>query len=115
MGNMVNSSGAFYSNDAGFSTSPESKYYDKYTYGTSYKTHGRGKLGDATKETLKTFGSDDGGWYSDLANFPDSGDSRFMRGGYSRNGSSAGLFAFSRDTGSSISPRSAHAVACVRR
>ncbi len=115
MGNMVNSSGAFYSNDAGFSTSPESKYYDKYTYGTSYKTHGRGKLGDATKETLKTFGSDDGGWYSDLANFPDSGDSWFMRGGYSRNGSSAGLFAFSRDTGSSISPRSAHAVACVRR
>ena len=72
MGNMVNSSGKFYSSSSGFSTPPDSIYYDSYTYGTSYTTHGRGKLGDATKETLKTFESDTGGWYSDYAYFPDS-------------------------------------------
>ena len=114
MGNMVNSSGNFYSSSAGFSTPPDSIYYDSYTYGTSSTTHGRGKLGDATKETLKTFGSISGGWYSDYANFPFSSRSWFGRGGYSYDGSNVGLFNFYNHTGSSYSNISARAVVCVR-
>ena len=113
MGNMVNSSGTFYSSSAGFSTPPDSIYYDSYTYGTSSTTHGRGKLGDATKETLKTFGRSSGGWYSDYAYFPNSSSSWFYRGGYSI-GSYTGLFHFDIYTGGSHSFRSARAVACVR-
>ena len=81
MGNMVNSSGAFYSQSSGFSSAPNAKYYDKYTYNSSNTTYGRGKLGDATKETLSSFGSTSGGWYGNYAYFV-SGGSWFMRGGY---------------------------------
>ena len=114
MGNMVNSSGDFYPSSLGFSETPDSKYYDSYTYGTSSTTHGRGKLGDATKETLKIFGNDLGGWYSDLARFPSSSYSWFNLGGYYYNGSNAGLFNFNNSHGGSDSSRSARAVACVR-
>ena len=93
MGNMVNTSGEFYSSSAG-TFSPDAKYYDAYTYNTSGTTHGRGKLGDATKETLKTFGSVTGGWYGDYAYFPYSTYSWFMRGGRSTNGANAGVFGF---------------------
>ena len=114
MGNMVNSSGNFYSNYSGFSTPPDSIYYDSYTYGTSSTTHGRGKLGDATKETLKTFGSYTGGWYSDRADFPSSGEHWFIRGGRNSSGSSVGLFSFTSNRGDDWSHISARAVACVR-
>ena len=68
MGNMKNSSNTFYSSNAGFTTAPDAKYYDSYKYdSSSNKTHARGKLGDATKETLATFGNTSGGWYSDYA------------------------------------------------
>ena len=95
---------------------PDSKYYDSYTYDSSSNTtHGRGKLGDATKETLKTFGNNTGDWYSDYAYFPNSSYSWFVRGGSYYDGSFAGLFSFSGGTGSSDSDLSARAVACVRR
>ena len=110
MGNMVNSSGTFYSSSAGFSSAPDAKYYDKYTYGTSSTTHGRGKLGDATKETLSTFGSVSGGWYSDYADFVNSSFSWFFRGGGYDNGSNAGVFYFYSLNGYSYSNRSARAV-----
>ena len=103
MGNMVNSSGGFYSSSSGFSSAPDAKYYDKYTYGTSTTTHGRGKLGDATKETLSTFGSSHGGWYSDYAEFVYSGFSWFQRGGYYSIGPNAGVFYFYRYNGGSSS------------
>ena len=54
MGNMVNSSGAFYSSYASFTPEPEARYYDKYSYGTSITEYTRGKLGDATKEMAPT-------------------------------------------------------------
>ena len=114
MGNMVNSSGEFYSSSAGFSTPPDSIYYDSYTYGTSKTSHGRGKLGDATKETLKIFGSSTDGWYSDSANFPNSSNSWFYLGSRYYSNSGAGLFSFNFSTGASNSDRSARAVACVR-
>ena len=96
MGNMKNSSNAFYSSKAGFTTAPDAKYYDSYKYdSSSNKTHARGKLGDATKETLATFGGNTGGWYSDFANFPYSIYPWFIRGGYYGHGTSAGVFSFS--------------------
>ena len=114
MGNTVNIIGDFYSSSAGFSEAPGLQYYDSYTYGMPDTTHSRGKLGDATKETLKTFGDDWGGWYIDFAYFPISSHSWFERGGYYDYGSYAGLFAFGRSVGAEYSDYSARAVACVR-
>ena len=95
MGNMKNSSSAFYSNDSGFVTAPDAKYYDSYKYDSSSNTtHARGKLGDATKETLTTFGNTSGGWYKDLANFPYSNGTWFSRGGGYGDGNGAGMFLF---------------------
>ena len=110
MGNMVNSSGAFYARNSGFSSAPDTKYYDVYTYGTDYEDHGRGKLGDATKETLATFGSNTGGWYSDYAHFVSSSRSWFYRGGHHGNGSNAGVFNFNDGNGGGYSDLSSRAV-----
>ena len=110
MGNMVNSSGSFYSSSAGFSSAPNAKYYDKYTYSSDWSTHSRGKLGDATKETLKTYGNSTGGWYSDIAYFVHSSFSWFIRGGYYNSGSGAGVFYFSNRDGGTHSDDGARAV-----
>ena len=110
MGNMNNSSNAFYSSNAGFTTAPDAKYYDSYKYGTSNTSHARGKLGDATKEPLTTFGSNNGGWYSDYANFPYSSFSWFIRGGSCNDGANAGVFSFSDSAGGGTGSGSARAV-----
>ena len=110
MGNMKNSSNAFYSSNAGFTTAPDAKYYDSYKYDTSSTSHARGKLGDATKETLATFGNTSGGWYSDYADFPNSSNSWFLRGGYYNLGTLAGVFGFGSNDGASYSGDSARAV-----
>ena len=110
MGNVKDSSNAFYSSNAGFTTAPDAKYYDSYKYDTSNTSHARGKLGDATKETLATFGSGAGGWYSDYANFPHSSYSWFSRGGSYGNGAGAGVFGFIGSHGGDISDGSARAV-----
>ena len=116
MGNMVSSSGAFYSSSAGFTSDnvPDSKYFDSYTYSTSYTNHARGKLGDATKETLKTFGSETGGWYSDYAYLPYSTYSWFLRGGYYGVGATAGVFNFNRASGVVHTYNSARGVVCAQ-
>ena len=111
MGNMKNSSNAFYSSNAGFTTAPDAKYYDSYKYdSSSYTTHARGKLGDATKETLATFGNLGGGWYKDSALFPNSSDSWFVRGGIYLSGDNSGVFSFSSNDGSAGISYSARAV-----
>ncbi len=110
MGNMKNSSNTFYSSDAGFTTAPDAKYYDSYKYDTSNTSHARGKLGDATKETLATFGSNTGGWYSDYAYFPRSSSPLFYRGGIYGNGTNAGVFSFTFSDGGGYNDRSARAV-----
>ena len=99
MGNMVDTSGNFYSSDTGFSIKPILKYYDIYSYDTNQLTHGRGKLGDATKETLKIFENSSGGWYNDQPYLPYSNVPWFMRGGYYANGTVAGIFFFGRVNG----------------
>lgn len=110
MGNIVNSNNAFYSSSAKFTVNPDSKYYDSYTYNTNETTHARGKLGDATKETLKTIGNKTGGWYDNYSYFPYSTYSWFLRGGSFGNGSNAGVFAFNDNIGGAINVYSTRAV-----
>ena len=110
MGNMKDESNLFYSSSSGFTTAPDAKYYDSYKYDTSSKSHARGKLGDATKETLITFGSNYGGWYSDSAYFPNWDSCWFKRGGHYYNASNAGIFHFQTDEGGGNSYNSARAV-----
>jgi hypothetical protein len=99
MGNMVDGSGNYYPSSSGL-TKPDVKYYDSYAYSaSSYTDHARGKLGDATKETLKTFGSGTGGWYGDYAYFPNATYSWFARGGGYNFGTLAGVFYFSYNVG----------------
>ena len=110
MGNMVNSSGGFNRGLSGFTTAPEEKYYDKYIYGISNTTHSRGRLGDAMKETLTTFGSAFGGWYSDFAYFVYSSNPCVTRGGAYVSGSNAGVFSFHYTIGSASGSVSSRAV-----
>ena len=99
MGNMVDGSGNFYPSSSGLAK-PDAKYYDSYAYSASaYTDHARGKLGDATKETLKTFGIETGGWYGDYSYLPDATYSWFYRGGVYYSGTNAGAFTFTRDPG----------------
>ena len=107
MGNMVNLSGAMQSSSSGFSTYPNQRYYDKYSYGASDTEYTRGKLGDATKEMAPT--GTTGNWYSDSANFSYSSISWFGRGGGYFDGSDAGLFYFSRSDGNAYVNNSARA------
>ena len=92
MGNMTDSSGAFYPRSSGLSQ-PDSKYYDSYAYGTSWNDFSRGHLGDATKEVL----SDSSGgyaWNDDYAYFVYSSNPWFVRGGDYSHGGGAGVFYF---------------------
>ena len=77
-----------------------SKYYDSYTnVGNTILDHANGKLGDATKETMKNFGVANGGWFSDYATFPEGSSVFFIRSGDYSSTISSGLFIFSRQTG----------------
>ena len=81
---------------------PEEKYYDKYSYGTSYSEFTRGHLGDATVEigpfksiiyannVVRQISS----WYSDNAYYIYTTGPWFLRGGHYKIGSSSGIFAF---------------------
>ena len=112
MGNMVSSSGSFSSARSRFSEAPDSKYYDSYIYDTSYTTQNRGKLGDATKEILKTTGISTGGWYSDYTRFPCSSLSGywFRRGVVEGKEVNSGLFSFYESNGYLFSERSTRAI-----
>ena len=65
---------------SGFSSLPDTKYYNNYT-GSSYTGH-------ALDETA--------GWYSDYAYFPNMSVSWFLRGGHYGNSTIAGVFDFNR-------------------
>ena len=89
--------------DAGFSSMPEAKYYDKYTGTDSNSDFTKYHLGDATKETLKSksriFVSF---WYnarSSLSNFASL--AWVVRSGYRYYGTSAGVFGFNFHDGDS--------------
>ena len=75
---------------------PSKRYYDKYSYGTSDTEYTRGKLGDATIEMAPT---DYSSWYQDYADFVYGSIPWFMRGGDYGNGSYAGVFSRSSNSG----------------
>ena len=81
-------------NSSGFSSLPDSKYYNNYT-GNSYTGH-------ALTETA--------GWYGDLANFVNSSSSWFLRGGGFGNSTSAGMFSYHYEKGNSGIVQTSHFV-----
>ena len=102
MGNMKNENNGFYSSNAGFTSIPDTKYYDSYKYDASLaNTHTRGKLGDATKETLTVFGDSTKGWENKgvYAYLPESTRSWFARGGR-YDTLLHGIFSYGRNDGS---------------
>ena len=109
MANMANSAGSFNVGGAGtWNTNlyPTLKYYDRYSYGTTYNdasAYKRGKLGDATKETLKDYTNTNNSWYSDYSVFLNTGGLWLVRSGRANDGSSSGIFFFIREWGASYS------------
>ena len=91
---------------AGFSSMPETKYYDKYTGTSSGDDFTKYHLGDATKETLKTKSEGSNSWYGDYSYSLYSYVPWVDRGGTYSNGTGAGVFTFHTNRGSSISDSS---------
>ena len=72
-------------NNAGFTSAPDSKYYDSYTSTTATTACNGGICyGHALSETS--------GWYSDIANFVHANFPWFIRGGYYNGSTTAGVF-----------------------
>ena len=101
--------------NSGFSsswyTTDTAKYVTTYAYDTvnnNQKAYNRGRLGDATAETLLSAYAY-GGWYSDYAYFPDSGFAWFLRGGSINDVGRAGVFNFNEQNGNTYSDRSSRA------
>ena len=94
------------SNYAGFSSQPNSKYYDDYTATNSLTAcnggicygHGLSEVSD---------------WYDDRAYFVDAGDPWFLRGGGCYDDSSAGTFNFNYSDGVAGEDRAARSVLVV--
>ena len=120
MGNMSSTADTytFYNSRAGFASSwyndySNQKYVNTYadgTTGSDQSAYNRGRLGDATGEVVLSTGGE-GGWYNDNTYFPCSSLSLpwFLRGGNYNGYSSAGVFSFFYDNGSSSSADSARA------
>ena len=96
---MLQSDGTPQIQDSGFSSMPESKYYNTYPYGTSELEHSRGTIGTATKETLKTVGNGYGAWNGDRSALVNSSLAWAVRGGAAYSTTGAGVFAFDLDFG----------------
>ena len=101
---VVNQDGTFVSASSGFSSKPESKYYDEYAYNTDLHNFNISKLGDAMKETRKKTSGNNQNWYNDYTLMPGSYSDCTTcvwvdRGGYASYGGGAGLFVVSRGTG----------------
>ena len=75
---------------------PDSKYYDKYSFSTSYSSRIRSKLGDGIKEVYNTGNY---GWNSDSSHLARSNYPWFKRGGLQNFGATAGVFYSVSDTG----------------
>ena len=96
MGNIVSSDGTtMRAGSSGFTTYPDTKYYDKYSFGTDNQRI-RSKLGDGIKEVLNTSSY---GWYSDNSYLASSNYPWFYRGGNYSNDSRAGAFSSSNGSG----------------
>ena len=90
--------------DAGFSSMPEAKYYDKYTGTDSESDFTKYHLGDATKEMIKPRSiNGDASWYGDYSDSAYSSYPWVMRGAGYGNVDGAGVFNFNYDDGNSNS------------
>ena len=87
--------------NAGFTSMPEAKYYDKYTGTDSESDFTKYHLGDATKETVKTKSSGENAWYQDFSYSVYSSNPWVGRGGSYDYSTNAGVFYFNFYTGSS--------------
>ena len=99
MGSVLDSNGAFVASSSGFTTKPDSKYYEAYPYNTGVNNYAGGNLGDATRETLVGTSGSARGWYSDASYMPGNiSDCTncmwFNRGGHAYSGDYAGFFNF---------------------
>ena len=109
MGSQSSSSNEYIWNptNSGFVSQPDDKYMDKYLaskYASSEEEegldHSRGYLGDATRETMKTYGEFYGSWFDDYAFFTINSQSWFRRGGYAQDNVWLGNFTYGRQSGS---------------
>ena len=101
MGNYNNTIGS-----SGFTTLPDSKYYDNYTTTNSLTACNGGICyGHGLSEVSK--------WYGDVANFVSGSNPWFKRGGLYNYGSDAGSFYFSYSSGSAIASWAARSVLVV--
>ena len=87
--------------EAGFSSMPEAKYYDKYTGTDSESDFTKYHLGDATKETIKTKSYGTNSWYGGYNDYVDSSYPWEARGCIYFNSTNAGVFCFGSFTGGS--------------
>ena len=118
MGNIssVKTGYTFYPSSSSFAsswyTTDTAKYLTTYAYDTvnnNQKAYNRGRLGDATAETLLSASSYNGEWYSDFAFFPYSSYAWFMRGCGSNGDSDAGVFGFGYNNGGNYTGYSSRA------
>lgn len=93
------------------------KYFDWYAGNSSDKNTNynanTNKYGDAVYETSSSSDSYTGSWESSYSFFPHSNYSVFRRGGPANGGSNAGVFAFSYDTGETVTNHSFRPVVIV--
>ena len=112
---VVNQDGTFVSASSGFSSKPESKYYDEYAYNTDLHNFNISKLGDAIRETRKKTSGNNQNWYNDYTLMPGSYSDCTTcvwvnRGVSARSGSNAGLFSVYRSTGDAWAGHGSRAV-----
>ena len=101
MGNFANTIG-----NSGFTTLPDSKYYDDYTTTNSLTACNGGICyGHGLSEVR--------GWYGDYALFADAVDPWFLRGGIFNSDSRAGTFNFNSSLGNVSGSRAARSVLVV--
>ncbi len=89
MANSKKQDGSFNTASSGFTSAPDSKYYDQYDYNTSNSNHSISKLGDAMKEV---YVSSYEHWYDDYGYMPYSSYPWVYRGGYYGGNANAGVF-----------------------
>ena len=90
-------------NYAGFSSTPDSKYYDNYTTTSVLTACNSGVCyGHGLSEVSK--------WYGDYAYFVSASHPWFSRGGHALGGTSAGAFLFSSDNGDDYNGQSFRSV-----
>ena len=108
MANGANQDGSFYTSRSGFTSEPDSKYYDKYDYNADRKNNSISQLGDAMKEVYAT--SYPKNWYDDYGYVPYLSSPWVVRGGYSMMDVDAGIFSSHSEDGYNKSYYSARGV-----